>query len=147
MNRPQSLRTVEHPTFVTKDETGAPNGFLVPIFNIHDGVFPGDEGVQQVYLTTVLPGSRKGPHLHKIRRGWFTCIKGNVRVTVKVNGKYEIYWSGEDNSYRSIEIPTGVPALLENDGTETAFVLNMPSPAWTPEMRDEYTADFSDRDS
>ena len=41
-------------------------------------------------------------------------------------------------------MPTGVPAALQNLGQTEAFVLNMPNPAWTPEMKDEYSADFSD---
>lgn len=140
-----SLRTIDHPQITTRDGSGRVNGHLVPIFNVNDGFFAAGDGPQQVYLTTLLPGATKGPHLHKIRRGFFTCIKGDVRVTVKVNGAYEVYFTGESHSFRSIEIPTHVPALFENIGSETALVLNMPSPAWTPDMHDEYSDDFGDR--
>ncbi len=40
----------------------------------------------------------------------------------------------------------GVPALIQNLGEDDAFVLNMPHPAWRPDMNDEHTADFSDYD-
>jgi dTDP-4-dehydrorhamnose 3,5-epimerase-like enzyme len=122
------------------------NGYLVPIYNIHDGFFTAGREPQQVYLTVVAPRAMKGPHLHFIRTGCFTCIKGNVRVVVKSEGGYREYFSGEDHEYRSIEIPTGVPAAVQNLGDADAFVLNMPNPAWTPDMNDEHTADFGDFD-
>jgi dTDP-4-dehydrorhamnose 3,5-epimerase len=140
------LRTQPHPRFVTKSADGDPNGHLVPIYNVHDGFFAPGREPQQVYLTTVLPGKVKGPHLHFIRTGCFTCIKGNVRVVVRTDAGYETYYSGEDHQYLSIEIPTGVPAAVQNLGTTEALVLNMPHPAWTPDMNDEHSADFSDYD-
>lgn len=139
------IKTAKHPKFVTKNhETDEENGFLVPIYNIHDGFFEKGKEPQQVYMTVVKPGTVKGPHLHFIRVGCFTCIKGNVRVVVKVDGEYQVFFSGEDHEYQSIEIPTGIPAMLECLGDEDAYVLNMPSPAWTKDMNDEHTADFSD---
>ena len=141
-----NIRTIPHKKFTTKNEEDQPNGFLVPLFNIHDKFFQAGKEPQQVYLTTVLPGMVKGPHLHFIRTGFFTCIKGNVRVILKVDGEYRIFFSGEEHDYISIEVPTGVPAAIQCLGNEEAYMLNMPNPAWTPEMNDEHSADFSDFD-
>lgn len=138
------IRIQKHPKIPTCDGGDRPNGFLVPIYNVHDCFFEAGREPQQVYLTTVAAHSSKGPHLHYIRTGFFTCIKGNVRIVIKVDNEYQEYYSGEAHNYCSIEIPTGVPALIQNLGDEEAFVLNLPCPAWTPEMKDEYTADFSD---
>ena len=110
----------------------------------HDGFHEKGKEPQQVYLTVVKKGSIKGPHLHFIRTGCFTCIKGNVRIITKENNKYQEYYSGENHDYLSIIIDAGIPAALQNIGDEDAFILNMPSPAWTPTMHDEYTDDFSD---
>jgi len=140
------LKTMAHKKFVTFNNEQQSNGYLVPIYNIHDGFFTKGKEPQQVYLTVVSPGCIKGPHLHFIRTGYFTCIKGNVKIIVKIDGEYQEYLSGQDHEYLSIEIPTGVPAAIENIGNEDAFILNMPSPAWTPQMNDEHTADFSDYD-
>lgn len=140
------IRTITHKRFVTKGEDGEANGYLVPLFNINDGFFVAGKEPQQVYLTTVQPGKVKGPHLHFIRTGFFTCIKGNVRVVLKIEGRYEVFFSGEDHQYTSIEIPTGVPAAVQCLGDEEAMILNMPNPAWTPEMNDEHSADFGDFD-
>ncbi len=130
----------------TKDSHGIGNGFLVPVYNKHDGFIPDGEEPQQVYLTVVAPGKIKGPHLHYIRTGRFVCIRGNIRIVVKVNNTYETFYSGEAHSYQLIEVPRGVPAALQNLGGEEAYVLNLPTPAWTPEMNDEHTANFDDFD-
>jgi dTDP-4-dehydrorhamnose 3,5-epimerase-like enzyme len=132
--------------FITKDSNGKPNGFLVPIYNIHDGFFPSGKEPQQVYLTVIAPGAIKGPHLHFIRTGCFTCIKGNARFVLKTEHGYEVVYSGESHEYRTVIVPTGIPAALQNLGSEDAYVLNMPNPAWTPDMNDEHTADFADFD-
>jgi len=138
------LRTHSHQKFVTKDADGSENGYLVPIYNIHDKFFKPGREPQQVYLTVVTPAKTKGPHLHYIRTGFFTCIKGNVKIVVKTDEGFQEYFSGEEHDYQSVEIPTGVPALIVNIGAEDALILNMPNPAWRPEMHDEHTADFSD---
>jgi dTDP-4-dehydrorhamnose 3,5-epimerase len=141
-----SIRTTPHKKFITKDDDGKPNGFLIPLYNIHDKFFQPGKEPQQVYMTSILPGTVKGPHLHFIRTGFFTCIKGNVRVVLKLGNEYKIFFSGQDHAYTSIEVPTGVPAAIQCLGDEEAYMLNMPNPAWTPEMNDEHHGDFSDFD-
>lgn len=141
-----TLQIKSNPKFITKDQSGEPNGFLVPIYNIHDRFFQPGKEPQQVYLTVIAPCKIKGPHLHFIRTGCFTCIKGNARFVLKTAEGYEVVYSGEEHDYRSVIVPTGVPAAMQNLGEKEAFVLNMPNPAWTPDMNDERTADFSDFD-
>lgn len=140
------LRSEKHPRIPTADEHGQPNGWLVPIYNVNDEWLGDRQAPEQVYLTVIAPNKIKGPHLHLIRRGLFTCIRGNIRVVARVDGEYEVYYSGEDHGFRSVEIPAGVPAALQNLGSSEALVLNMPCPAWTPDMNDEHSADFSDFD-
>lgn len=69
-----------------------------------------------------------------------------MRIVVKTPAGYQSYYSGEDYEYQSIEIPTGMPAAIQNIGSEDALVLYVPNPAWTEEMHDEHTADFDDYD-
>jgi len=131
---------------ITKNETGEPNGYLIPIYNINENFFEKNQEPQQVYLTVIAPKMHKGPHLHFIRTGCFTCIKGNARFILKTIKGYEVHFSGEDHDYLSLIVPKGTPAIIQNIGSEDAFILNMPSPAWTPTMNDEHTADLSDFD-
>ena len=142
-----NIRTQSHKKIITKNKEGNPNGFLVPLYNVHEAFFSPGKEPQQVYLTVVVPGEIKGPHLHFIRTGFFTCIRGSVRIVLKLpDGTYRVHYSGDRHDLLSVEIPVGVPAALQNIGQEDAYVLNMPNPAWTPTMQDEHTADFSDYD-
>ena len=138
------MKTKCNKKFITKNSVGEITGYLVPIYNVNEKFNDIDKEPQQVYITVVKIGEIKGPHLHYIRTGFFTCIKGDVRIVVKKDSEYKCFYSGENHDYLSVIIPKGVPAAIQNIGNEDAFVLNMPSPAWTPEMNDEHTADFSD---
>ncbi|MGC9975643.1 MAG: hypothetical protein ABSC57_02830 [Syntrophales bacterium] len=138
-----SLRIHKHPKIVTKDSTGNPNGFLIPIYNIHETFIEAEHQPKQIYLTVCDVGQVKGPHLHLKRTGYFTCIKGNVRIVTKSNtGGYEEYFSGDDYEYATIEIPAGVAAAIQNIAGEPSYVLNTPSPAWHADDQDEHPARF-----
>ena len=141
-----ALRTMNHPLISTKSKDGKDNGYLIPIFNVHDRFIPEGHHPQQVYLTAVSPGSVKGPHLHMKRWGCFTCIKGNIKVVARIDNRYEEYFSGEDHGYASIEIPAGTPVALQNTGDTDALVLNLPCPAWHIDDQDDHPASFDDYD-
>lgn len=128
----------------TKDRGGAVNGFLVPLFNAHDGWVAPGQHPRQVYLTVVTPGKVKGPHLHLKRWGLFACIKGNGQVVVRTDAGYAEYLTGEDHEFALIQVPPGVPAALQNVGDTDAYFLNMPSPAWQPDDQDEHPVAFDD---
>lgn len=138
------LRSQSHPKIPTKDREGKANGFLIPIFNVHEGFLPEENYPKQVYLTVCDPGQVKGPHLHHKRWGHFTCIRGNLRIVVRVESGYEEYFSGEKYGFATIVVPPGIPAALQNIGSEPAYILNMPSPAWHPKDQDEHAVEFDE---
>ncbi|HEX8087431.1 MAG TPA: WxcM-like domain-containing protein [Blastocatellia bacterium] len=139
-----SLIVQRHEKIVTKNKSGRPNGWLLPIFNVNDGVIPAELHPQQAYITVVAPGETKGPHLHLKRWGLFTCIRGNVKVIVRTESGYDEYESGEDHGFATIQIPPGTPAMLLNRGWDEAYLLNLPSPAWQPDDQDEHPVSFDD---
>lgn len=138
------IRIKKNQKFVTKDKSGSINGNLITIYNNNDKFYISSDAPKQVYVTTIKVNASKGPHLHYKRQGHFTCIKGNIKIVVKINSQFEEYFSGEDYEFASIIIPKGIPALLVNIGNEEAFVINTPNPAWTEDMNDEHNYDFSD---
>ncbi len=133
-----------HPKIVTKNKEGRATGWLVPIFNAHDGLIDAAQHPQQVYLTVIAPKEIKGPHLHLKRWGLFTCIRGNAKIVVRVENSYKEFLTGEDYDYSTIQVPAGVPAALQNIGDEEAYMLNMPSPAWHVDDQDEHPVSFDD---
>lgn len=138
------LRVHPHPTFTTRNTAGDPNGWLVPIYNLHDGFVAPENQPHQVYLTVCDVGEIKGPHLHLKRWGFFTCIRGNIRVVARTDQGYEHHFSGQDYQFATIEVPAGVPSALQNIGDEPAYIINTPSPAWRADDRDEHEVTFDD---
>ena len=118
------------------------SGYPVPLYSFHDGFLAPKQGPRQLYLTVASSGCIKGPHLNFIRSGCLPRSKSNVRIVLKIDGKHQEYFSGEEHDYLSIECPTGVPAAPENMVDNDVFVLKMPAPAPTPQIQDEHAAGF-----
>lgn len=138
------LRVFKHPKIMTRDKGGNLNGFLVPIYNMHDGFVAEENSPKQVYLTVCDVGQIKGPHLHMVRWGFFTCIRGNIRIIAKTKDGYEDYFSGDDYDFATVEVPAGTPAAIQNIANEPSYILNAPSPAWHANDQDEHTVSFDD---
>ncbi len=118
-------------TIPTKDASGEDNGLVVLIWNSATDYRP----VGQVYVTTILPGKQKGPHLHMGRAGAFTVLVGSVKIVTRtvefsqVSGVYGVvyreYFFGE--GFKTVHVPAGTPCCLYNVGSDPAMVLNLPS--------------------
>ncbi len=118
----------------TDPQTGLYNGYLVEIWS---ALQRPELQPAQVYLTAVAPHSRKGPHLHMVRRGLFCCVSGNVRIVRRNDtGMYLARSIGSDS--QPVEVPPGIACAIYNYGDEEALVLNMPAPAWSKEEPDEW---------
>jgi dTDP-4-dehydrorhamnose 3,5-epimerase len=143
---PENIRVKKNSKIVTKNKSGKENGCLIPIINVHDKFVADEQWPKQVYCTVVKLGEIKGPHLHYKRRGLFTCVRGNVKVVLRVDGEYQKYFSGDDYAYQTIQVPAGIPAALVNIGEIDAYILNMPSPAWHPDDQDDWNVEFDDYD-
>ena len=116
---------------ITKDAEGRTNGYLIPIWNALEQP---DMRPDQVYVTAIAPHCRKGPHLHKKRRGRFAVISGAVICWIR--GKDGKYRRGDGSNI--IEIAPGEAAALYNVGHDDALVINMPSPAWSKANPDDH---------
>jgi dTDP-4-dehydrorhamnose 3,5-epimerase-like enzyme len=132
------LRVLAHPRITTRGPEGSVNGFLVPLYNLYEGFLSPEQRPEQVYLTVCRAGAHKGPHLHLKRWGYFTCIRGNVRIVARLADGYDAAYTGEDHAFQTVEVPAGVPAVIENVGGEDAYVINTPSPAWRPDDQDDH---------
>lgn len=118
-----------------------PNGVFIPVWRNWDSKY--NITPDMVYYTTIPPGLSKGPHLHKKRRGYITCLTGKVVFILKNNGTYSEYISDSENPF-TIEVPPGTGLLSINIGEVVAGILNICNPAWHPNEPDNYLDDFSD---
>lgn len=122
---------------LTKDSAGRPNGYLQTIWNALEQP---ELRPEQVYVTSIFPGEKKGAHLHMVRRGVFAVISGVVLFRVRdASGIYiqTVRRAGD----AVLVVPPGTPMAMYNNGDVEALVLNMPSPAWSKQNPDDWPVD------
>jgi uncharacterized RmlC-like cupin family protein len=125
-------------TFETKDRAGRPNGRIIRVWEEGEVVL--GYGPKQVYITTLLPGATKGPHLHRKRDSLFCCIKG--RVWIRFANGNDIQSGGEIGPV-SVYVRAGTACKLINPAlSESAYVVNVSSGRYDP-ADDEEVPDFA----
>jgi dTDP-4-dehydrorhamnose 3,5-epimerase len=129
----------------TKDvKEGHVNGTLTVIWRDWDKIIQCDP--KMVYVSTVNPGEIKGPHLHKDRTSYFSCIHGKVIFIVRDNdGKYsEIETSAEEPLL--VKIPKGIMSAHINPTKEMGRILTLADIAWKPNDNEMENGIFDDYD-
>lgn len=126
----------------TKDHSGNENGWLMELFKSVDGI------KTEAYLSAALPGAFKGYHLHRVRAARYICLKGKMRIITYVqegdnsDAPVGARWVRSENildasNPQRLFIPKNVATGLENIGTEEAWLVNYPDPAYDPSLKDE----------
>lgn len=119
----------------TYDPSGKENGWLMELYKDKE---TGQK--TEAYLTAALPGAFKGYHLHRIRAARYVAIKGKMKITCyeNKNGKWiASEFILEAGKNERLFIPKDVATGLENIGTEEAWLINYPDPAYDPSLKDE----------
>ncbi len=120
------------------------NGFMIPVWRDWDETI--SVKPKMVYMTSVNPGERKGPHLHIIRHSYYVCIKGKVVFIAKEeSGNYLEIESSEDNPVL-VEIPKNHSSAHINLSNEPSIIMALVNPSWKPDSRDEHNVTYDDYD-
>lgn len=120
---------------LTYDASGKQNGWLMELYKDKE---TGQK--TESYLTAALPGAFKGYHLHRVRAARYVALKGKMKIItyVRENDK----WVRSENILEAgkpqrLFIPKNVATGLENIGSEEAWLINYPDPAYDPSLKDE----------
>ena len=99
---------------------------------------------KMVYITSVKPNEKNGPHLHTKRNSFFTCIQGKVIFIIKdrIGIYHEIEMS--DSKPQLIFIPKNIPASHINVGKITAKILALTDISWKPDSNEMKNVQFDD---
>jgi len=118
------------------------NGDLTVIWRDWDNIIK--KTPKMVYVSSVNPGEIKGPHLHKNRTSYFSCIYGKVVFVIQ----------DDDENFEEIEVcsekpvlicvPNGVASAHVNIGKEQARILVLADIAWKPNDNEMIDVEFSD---
>ena len=131
--------------YETKDvKKGHVNGALTVIWRDWDKIIQHEP--KMVYVSTVNPGETKGPHLHKKRTSYFSCIHGKVIFIIRDNdGKYfEIETTAEEPLL--LKIPKGIMSAHINPTKDVGRVLALADIAWKPNDNEMENGLFDDYD-
>ncbi|MEK7161238.1 MAG: hypothetical protein AAB729_00935 [Patescibacteria group bacterium] len=130
-----NIETQDAKKITTYDAAGKENGWLMELYKDKE-TGQKTEG----YLTAALPGAFKGYHLHRVRAARYVAIKGKMKITTyaQQDGKWvKSETVLEAGVAKRMLIPKNVATGLENIGSEEAWLINYPDPAYDPSLKDE----------
>ncbi len=133
------MKTYTNKIYPTLGADGKQNGRIIRVWERGEAVL--GYGPGQIYITTLLPGCSKGPHLHMKRDSLFCCVRGSVRVTTRIavvdiasldapRYEYSTVTSGvgvASEAPIAVYVPAGKPCQLYNCGGDEALVVNVSS--------------------
>ena len=101
---------------------------------------------KMVYVSSVNPGEVKGPHLHKKRISYFTCLHGKVIFILKNNdGSFSEIESSSENPIL-LKIPPGMPSAHINISDNVSRILVLADVAWKPNDNEMDNVTFDNYD-
>lgn len=141
----KSIKSIKLEIHETKDVGDQHvNGELTVIWRDYDNLIENDP--KMVYISSVNPGEKKGPHIHTIRDSYFVCIRGKVVFVIKTNDdNYEEIESSEENPVL-VHIPKNIASAHINLSNQTSSVLALASHSWKPNDNEMQNVTFEDYD-
>ena len=129
----------------TKDTTDSHiNGELTIIWRDWDNIITNPP--KMIYVNYINPGEIKGPHLHKNRTTYFSCIHGSIVLVIQDDdGKFhEVKADSERPTLVSVR--NGVAAAIVNPTDDISKVLVLADIAWKPNDNEMKNIDFENYD-
>ena len=129
----------------TKDTTDSHiNGELTIIWRDWDNIITNPP--KMIYVNYINPGEIKGPHLHKNRTTYFSCIHGSIVLVIQDDdGKFhEVKADSEKPTL--ISVRNGIAAAIVNPTDDISKVLVLADIAWKPNDNEMKNIDFENYD-
>ncbi len=138
---PTVFKLEKHPTKDIKDSHV--NGSLTVIWRDYDNILKTEP--KMVYVSSVNPGEIKGPHLHKRRDSYFTCIHGKVIFIIKTDDGFEEIEADSEDPVM-VFVPKNFPSAHINVTNTTSRILTLTNITWRPNDNEMENVEFSDYD-
>jgi len=139
--KPEIIKLEKHSTKDVKDSHI--NGSLSLIWRDYDEIIKNHP--KMVYVSSVESGEIKGPHLHKRRNSYFTCIHGKVIFIIKTDDGFEEIESDAENPVM-IFVPKNFSSAHINISNSTSRILTLTDVAWRPNDDEMENVEFSNYD-
>ena len=120
------------------------NGELTVVWRDWDKIIKNEP--KMIYVSSVDPGEKKGPHLHTKRDSHFVCIHGKVVFILKdKNGEY-IEIESSDEKPVMVFVPKNIASAHVNTSNSISKVLALADIAWRPNDNEMENVSFDDYD-
>ena len=129
----------------TKDTTDSHiNGELTIIWRDWDNIITSPP--KMIYVNYINPREIKGPHIHKNRTTYFSCIHGSIVLVIQDDdGKFhEVKADSEKPTL--ISVRNGIAAAIVNPTDDISKVLVLADIAWKPNDNEMKNIDFENYD-
>ena len=129
----------------TKDTTDSHiNGELTIIWRDWDKIITNPP--KMIYVNYINPREIKGPHIHKNRTTYFSCIHGSIVLVIQDDdGKFhEVKADSEKPTL--ISVRNGIAAAIVNPTDDISKVLVLADIAWKPNDNEMENIDFENYD-
>ena len=101
---------------------------------------------KMIYVNSVNPGETKGPHLHKNRTTYFSCIHGSIVLIIQDNDGRFHEVKADSERPTLISVRNGVAAAIVNPTDDISKVLVLADIAWKPNDNEMKNIDFENYD-
>ena len=120
------------------------NGELTIIWRDWDNIITNHP--KMIYVNSVNPGETKGPHLHKNRTTYFSCIHGSIVLVIQDNDGRFHEVKADSEKPTLISVRNGVAAAIVNPTDDISKVLVLADIAWKPNDNEMKNIKFEDYD-
>ena len=129
----------------TKDTTDSHiNGELTIIWRDWDNIITSPP--KMIYVNYINPGEIKGPHLHKNRTTYFSCIHGSIVLVIQDDDGRFHEVKADSERPTLISVRNGVAAAIVNPTDDISKVLVLADIAWKPNDNEMKNIDFENYD-
>ena len=142
MDEYQIIKLEKHDTKNTHNQHL--NGSLTVVWRDWDKIISNEP--KMVYVSSVHSGEIKGPHLHKKRISYFTCIHGKVIFILKKNDNTYVEIESSPEEPILLKVPAGIPSAHINISNDISRVLTLADIAWKSNDSEMENLDFDDYD-
>ena len=120
------------------------NGELTIVWRDWDNIITNHP--KMIYVNSVNPGETKGPHLHKNRTTYFSCIHGSIVLVIQDNDGRFHEVKADSERPTLISVRNGVAAAIVNPTDDISKVLVLADIAWKPNDNEMKNIDFENYD-
>jgi len=118
------------------------NGELTVVWRDWDKIVKNEP--KMIYVSSVNPGERKGPHIHTKRNSYFVCTHGKVVFILKDEKDQYVEIESSAEKPVMVFVPKNIASAHVNISANVSRVLALADIAWRPNDNEMKNTSFED---